>query len=438
MVAPGLLAFACTAGSGHVPSTSEPAESDPDVARLRDHAVEIRTIDPADEDFTDLAPLREVLRDARVVILGEATHGDGTAFLAKARLVRYLHRELGFDVLAFESGVYDCWKARQRIATGTDPETAFRGAVFPIWTRAARFQPVIDQFVAAAGTDRPLRLAGFDPQFTGTLSEEYLLTDLVRVAAAVGLDGDAFGERIEATLDNLVRARFELGELPSEAAREDFLAALSELERLLRSDRGRTVPERSFWIRLLRSTREHAESSWALDFTRSLLEDVEGYPVRDRLMGEQLAWLARERFPEGRIIAWMHSGHAARGLSGVEVPSPLHARLWRTLEPAGAVAHAALGDALYSVGVTSYQGEYLGRKTLLRPSPGSLEDLLHRAGFDHAFVDLHHRERVPRVLREPLVARPLGYMEGRARWGEVFDGILYLDRMEAREPAGPG
>lgn len=436
----GPLWTGCSAGSissanpapGLPPPSSSPSADDPRVEWLRDHAVALRTIDPADDDVSDLEPLRSALAGARVVILGEATHADGSAFLAKSRIVRFLHREMGFDVLAFESGFYDCWKARRRIEAGHDPEEALRRSVFPVWTRAAQFQAVIDQFVAAAGSDRPLRLAGFDPQFTGELSERFLLADLKRVAEAVGLSGEDFGARISSTLDNVVHARYQMGELPAAAAREDFLDALAELEERLRAETGRDVAERAFWVRLLESTRDYADNSWKQDFTRSLLEDPENYPVRDRLMGEQLAWLARERFPEGKIVAWMHSGHAARGLAGVEVPSPVHTRLWRTLRPAGAVAHHLLGDAVYTVGVTAYQGDYLGRGELLQPSPGSLEDLLHRAGFDHAFVDLSHPGRLPRWLQEPLIARPLGYMEGRTRWSEVFDGILYLDRMEAR------
>ena len=43
-------------------------------------------------------------------MLGEHPYDDGTTFVAKTRLVRFLHEQMGFNVLAFESGLYDCPK----------------------------------------------------------------------------------------------------------------------------------------------------------------------------------------------------------------------------------------------------------------------------------------------------------------------------------------
>jgi erythromycin esterase-like protein len=86
------------------------------VAWLSENAVRIRTVDPAKDDFADLEPLRETLKGVRVVLLGEQNHGDGTTFLAKTRLIRFLHEKMGFDMLAFESGLYDCAKAWDALA----------------------------------------------------------------------------------------------------------------------------------------------------------------------------------------------------------------------------------------------------------------------------------------------------------------------------------
>jgi erythromycin esterase len=428
---PLLLAFAAPLAA------AEPVP-DPEVAWLRAEAVALRSIAPDDGDFSDLEPLRAVLAGKRVVILGEASHRDGNSLLAKTRLIRFLHRELGFDVLAFESGFYDCAKAWERIVAGDDPAEAFRQSVFPIWTRSAQLKPLIDYFAAAARSPRPLQLAGFDPQFTGVMSDRHLAADLRRVAAAAGMPGEDFDARVSAPLANLVSGKYEEGEMPPEAARAGFDAALAELERRLRAGGGE-IPEREFWLRFVETTRQHGANSWAIDWSKPLLEDVEGFAVRDRLMGEQLAWLARHRFAGRKIVAWAASFHGALEVAPIEVPSsPVHIRLFRTFQPMGVVARKELGEELYTVAVLAYQGKYgLAAKPieLLKPSDGSLEDLFHRTGLPYAFLDLSRPDRLPQWLRAPTIARPMGYKEMRAPWGRVFDAVLFLDRMEAADKA---
>lgn len=442
MIRPALrsafLALGLILSAGAALHAGAPPE-DSRVAWLRKEAVALRSIEPGDEDFSDLEPLRALLAKKRIVVLGEASHGDGTAFLAKSRLVRFLHKELGFDVLAFESGFYDCRKAWQRIEAGDDPATAFSQSVFPIWSRSLQVQSLIAYFAAAARSKKPLELTGFDPQFTGEMSQR-LLDDLKRVAVAAGLPGETWAARIAEPLANLTGGRYEFEELPSAAARAQLGKALDELIVRLRKAGG-DIPERGYWLRFAESTRQFATSSWSIDFKKPLMEDPAGFAVRDRLMGENLAWLAQHPFAGRKIIVWEASFHAARGVDQIDVPSsPVHMRLFRTFQPMGAVAHKELGDQMYTLATLTYQGHHgmFGRsEEIMPPSAGSLEDLFHRTGLPYAFLDLSRSGHLPGWLKKPLVARLLGYKDMRARWGRVFDGVLYFDRMAISEKKKP-
>ena len=105
------LAFVAAASLGQEVEPQAESQPDPRAQWLREHAVAVRTIDPslAEDDFADLRPLIGLIGDARVVGLGEPTHGDGAHFHAKTRLIRFLHEVMGFDVLVWESGMYDCY-----------------------------------------------------------------------------------------------------------------------------------------------------------------------------------------------------------------------------------------------------------------------------------------------------------------------------------------
>ena len=66
-------------------------------------------------DFKDLTALRESLKGVEIIALGEQSHGLGEVFNAKTELVKFLHKELGFDLVLFESGYGDGALAWERL-----------------------------------------------------------------------------------------------------------------------------------------------------------------------------------------------------------------------------------------------------------------------------------------------------------------------------------
>ena len=75
----------------------------------------ITSINSINEDFKDLQFLKETLENNRIVLLGEQSHGEGATFEAKVRLIKFLHQELNYEIVSFESGLYDNYKAFEKI-----------------------------------------------------------------------------------------------------------------------------------------------------------------------------------------------------------------------------------------------------------------------------------------------------------------------------------
>jgi hypothetical protein len=65
-------------------------------------AVPLATVQPG-ADVTDLAPLRAMVGSARLLGMGEGTHGTREFFLLKHRVLQYLVSEMGFTHFAIEA-----------------------------------------------------------------------------------------------------------------------------------------------------------------------------------------------------------------------------------------------------------------------------------------------------------------------------------------------
>jgi erythromycin esterase len=174
--------LASAAGLGLTGGRPVMVQDDPRIAWLQANASPLRSIDPADADFSDLEPLVRAIGDARIVMLGEQIHGDGATFEAKCRLVKFLHQRMGFDVLAFESGLYEMWKAWDAVRAGEDVRDTAKRSILYVWSFSREAQPIIDYVGANARSDRPLEIAGFDCQFGFielNYARQFLLADLV-------------------------------------------------------------------------------------------------------------------------------------------------------------------------------------------------------------------------------------------------------------------
>ena len=405
-------------------------DSDRRVQWLADHAVRLRSIAPDDVDFKDLEPLRTTLKGVRVVLLGEQSHGDGNTFLAKTRLIRFLHEQMGFDVLVFESGLYDCAKA-------WDLRDPSRG-IFRIWSASKEVQPLLDYLGARAKSERPLELAGTDCQLTGPASKEFLVQDLAAFLNRIDpkLAQGTEWDRVVRVIGHLLEGSWELETEPVPSLKEQtsFVQTIERWRSLIAShDKSPATRPWSgaYWRQLLASLRVFAEQNWRTD-NKDLRGNPEVFAMRDRQMGKNLVWLAKERYPNRKLIVWAATFHNARALGSIETGDPKLDRLYDGNMPMGEVAWKELGGKVYSLGFASYEGEFGTRfakeaTPIVRPSRDSLEDLFARAGLTNAFVDFR---RPPRWLRTPIVARLLGYTEMRADWTRVVDGVVFLRTMQ--------
>jgi erythromycin esterase-like protein len=109
-------------------------------------------------DFADLQFLKDELTSASIVFLGENSHSVREYNLLKVRLIRYLHQELGYSMIAFESSPSNLRYVsdfREKLT----PEKMLEMGLFSIW-RTEEVRELMEYLKA----NPSLQLRGFDCQ----------------------------------------------------------------------------------------------------------------------------------------------------------------------------------------------------------------------------------------------------------------------------------
>jgi len=70
-------------GAASLTLAASASQTDPLQLWIAARIVTVRTIDAADEDYGDLEPLIDAIGAARLVQLGEPSHGAGSSFAAR-------------------------------------------------------------------------------------------------------------------------------------------------------------------------------------------------------------------------------------------------------------------------------------------------------------------------------------------------------------------
>ncbi len=385
---------------------------------VTNNIVKIQTISPDSTDFSDLLEIGDAIGDSRIVMLGEQDHGDAPAFLAKTRLVKYLHEKKGFNVLAFESDFFALNEGWDRLAkTSNEINRFLPGNIFPIWTDCQQCENLFYKYIPNNYSEnRPLIISGFDSQIHG----EYSLTNLRSFLDSYLKKQNINYVHIEQYKADFVSFMDATMYKKTIQKQQKFKGALEHIINELK-----LVDTSSFEMTLLKSLRANAESG-IFNLSNNLDKSVE---IRDRQMAENLKWLLKYKFPKQKIIVWAHNMHILKR------PEVIKDSVWPLKKNMGGIftSDQKLHAQTYVLGFNSRTGT-AGRinnsqKFSVKPPTENSFETWIPDSFHYAFVDFKRfRINNPRE-KEPFSMKGLGHGATNSVWTDHFDGVFYLRDM---------
>ncbi|NQY05375.1 MAG: erythromycin esterase family protein [Flavobacteriaceae bacterium] len=366
------------------------------------------------ENFNNYSELIPILKGVEIVMLGEQSHGEATTYETKIKLIKYLHQELDFDLLVFESGFYDCSKAWQKIKEGENVRDAIGKSIFSIWSATKNLIPLSDYIEKVKNSDKPLKLLGFDSQLTGKYSENYFIRDLsdylreTKPSILETKEWEHFSENIR------LLTTFDFKEFKKNKPQQclNFLLKLvSEIKETKENHKS------EFWTQTLKSTHSYlSDVSLKTDF-------------RDKQMAENLIWI-REKYPDSKIICWGATSHFLYNSEIVRMKSPFiqlsGGNYYKKQPMMGGYIKSKFQDKVYTIGFTAYKGEYglFSRGKIKIPKEGTLEFMLGKSKYDNFLLPLYN------LNLDGYKSRPLGNFYMKNDIDEVMDAVIFNREMK--------
>ena len=411
---------------------------------LAKHAIALAGVVP-ERGFDDMQPLRQIIGNARLVALGEATHGTREHFQLKHRMLEFLVTEMGFNIFAIEASLPEAFDVNEYVLTGKgDPEKALTGMYKWPWDTQEVLALIrwMRRYNADPSHARKVKFYGFDME-SPVRPYKGLARYLARVASD---DAKLLSEQpLLALLKNPYTAQ-----AVDPAPKADKEAALQTMAGIVE----RLVANRDEHIRQAGADdwqMAHIHGTILSQYFQMRVELAGGatYMARPRAMAANIQWIMEREGPEAKMVVWAHNGHVGTEEAPGSVSMGQHLR-------------KAYGKDMVSFGLYFKQGAFQaddhrtgstdGVKPFhVAPLPeDSLDTTLGAAGLPYAAIDLRKLPAsgpVAEWLGKPRDTRSVGVLVSSSgpsmsvtqrQVTKLYDALLFVDQTTAARPNPSG
>ncbi len=344
---------------------------------IKNNAHEIKIVD-AGNGFEDLQNLKTILKDVRVVGLGEATHGTSEFFRMKHRMLEFLVKEMGFTVFFIEDNWQDCIPVNDFVLRGIgDLDSVAMKLGTSVWhvEEIKNLIKWIRFYNSTVPEGKKVKFMGMDNQ-RASLGGWKRLKDFYRKVNSSELsDLDSVQLRMQAAMKIAFRPPVN-----SEGAAY-IKAAFFECLRVLND---MVLNEGKY--RSLSDNYSYDENMMNIKLIVQQIQSChdKNISVRDYYMAENILFLLNQEGPDVKAAVWAHNAHIAKDS-------------YPFINPAmGNYLGTVLKKGYYAIGFEFYRGSIRAlapdRKSFFNPTieippEESLPGYFNRIGLEKFFID---------------------------------------------------
>lgn len=369
---------------------------------------------PSEKDF---AFLKSEMGNAQIVMLGESTHFDGNVFEMKSKIIKYLFEELGFKTIAFESGIYDVWKAQMNIKNGGSVPESLKKSLYPIWSKKEEFKSFI---TFLEQNKNEVKIFGFDNQISGEYGVNELANDLSIFCKKNKYKFKLDKNNLELLLESMVISGvFDEGDITYKEYNSSLLSVYNQIE--TNSD----DIEKFYWKQIIQSLIFLGNDLYNYKEEYSSFYTTSADNNRDKIMAENLiAYLKKN--PKEKIICWGANQHFVKDMSSVKEP------VLKDFIPMGSYIKKEFGDNFYSLAmITASDSIFIQNrwnKTAIKSN--SFEYDLKSIDKAHLFVS--SKQNYMQKVQMNRFFSPITFVE--AKLDLLFDGYLFFKNVSPSTP----
>lgn len=395
---------------------------------LNENTIKIKTVE-AENGFEDLLPLKPILKDKRIVSLGEATHGTKEFFQMKHRMLEFLVKEMGFRYFTIEANLTEAYAVNDYVMYGKgDPQKALNGLYF--WTWNTKEVLAMIKWMRKYNSDKSdkekVRFYGFDMQ-TQPVAMSHFYQYLMQVDSAYAMSIKDFTTKI-----------VKINEIKKDQSKE-----LTEgIENIFSHiDKNKTDYISKTSVREYEIEKHNLVVVAQYVKMMSDNEGMRSFQIRDSCMAENIKWHLNLEGDSCKFLVWAHNGHIS------------NAALMKNVFSMGNHLKKFYHDNYYALGFDFYTGSFQSidagkgltkfNYTVKQNSTGAIFSKCKNEIFLMDMANAEKNLELKKIIHDTIPSISIGAMFSKKDADEYYDnrpladsydGLIFIRKTNRAEP----